>query len=145
MGDDRGKKDTPEIVDAFSAQASKRILIVDDSPTMRASVSFCLTNAGYNVSEAVHGENGLVKLKELDLEAQLPALIISDINMPEMDGIKFIKEVKKTKWKFIPILVLTTESQEEQKLKGRSAGAAGWLLKPFRPEQLLWVVRKFVR
>ncbi len=123
----------------------KRILIVDDSPTLRASVSFCLSNAGYAVSEAIHGQNGLVKLNEMDNENSLPALIISDINMPEMDGITFITEVKKTKWKFIPVLVLTTESQEYQKQKGRDAGAAGWLLKPFRPEQLLWVVRKFVR
>ncbi len=123
----------------------KRILIVDDSPTMRASISFCLTNAGYTVSEAMHGGNGLAKLKEMEAGEGLPGLIISDINMPEMDGITFISEVKKTKWRFIPVLVLTTESQESEKVKGRLAGAAGWLLKPFRPEQLLWVVRKFVR
>ncbi|MEW5949267.1 MAG: response regulator [Thermodesulfobacteriota bacterium] len=123
----------------------KHVLVVDDSPTLRASISFCLTNAGYRVSEAMHGKDGLVRLQEMESQNKPPALIISDVNMPEMDGITFIKEVKKTNWKFIPILVLTTESQEAQKLRGKSAGAAGWLLKPFRPEQLLWVVRKFVR
>jgi len=123
----------------------KHVLVVDDSPTLRASISFCLTNAGYRVSEAVNGKDGLVRLEEMESQKKPPALIISDVNMPEMDGITFIKEVKKTNWKFIPILVLTTESQEAQKLRGKSAGAAGWLLKPFRPEQLLWVVRKFVR
>ncbi|MFH1148193.1 MAG: response regulator [Pseudomonadota bacterium] len=123
----------------------RHILIVDDSPTMRASVSFCLSNAGYAVTEAIHGESGLAKLEQLEAEDRLPALIISDINMPEMDGITFITTVKETRWKFIPVLVLTTESQESQKIRGRSAGAAGWLLKPFRPEQLLWVVRKFIR
>ncbi|OEU76967.1 MAG: two-component system response regulator [Desulfuromonadales bacterium C00003093] len=123
----------------------KNILIVDDSPTMRASLSFCLTNAGYTVFEAVDGKDGLAKLREVEAQEKLPALIIADINMPKMDGITFITEVKQTDWKFIPILVLTTESQDEQKMRGRSAGAAGWLLKPFRPEELLWVVKKFVR
>ncbi len=123
----------------------KHILIVDDSPTMRASISFCLANAGYQLSEAAHGEEGLAMLQEMEAQKKLPALIISDINMPKMDGIAFIKEVKKTKWKFIPVIVLTTEGQETQKLQGKSAGAAAWLLKPFRPEQLLWGIKKFIR
>ena len=72
-------------------------------------------------------------------------MIISDINMPVMDGIAFIKEVKKTPFKYIPILVLTTVSEEEKKLEGKKAGAAGWLVKPFRPDQLMYVIGKFVR
>jgi two-component system chemotaxis response regulator CheY len=72
-------------------------------------------------------------------------MIISDINMPVMDGITFIKEVKKTPFRFLPILVLTTEAQEDMKLKGKQAGASGWLVKPFKPEQLVYVTKKFMR
>jgi two-component system chemotaxis response regulator CheY len=72
-------------------------------------------------------------------------MIISDINMPIMDGITFIHEVKKTPFKYTPILVLTTESQEEMKMKGKKAGASGWLVKPFKPEQLVYVTKKFMR
>ena len=72
-------------------------------------------------------------------------MIISDINMPIMDGITFITEVKKTPLKYTPILVLTTESQEEMKMKGKKAGASGWLVKPFKPEQLVYVTKKFLR
>ncbi|HPV20452.1 MAG TPA: response regulator, partial [bacterium] len=72
-------------------------------------------------------------------------MIISDINMPVMDGITFIKEVKKGDFRFIPILILTTESENSKKMEGKAAGASGWLVKPFKPEQLVWVVKKFVR
>jgi two-component system chemotaxis response regulator CheY len=122
----------------------KLILFVDDSPTMRSSVSFCLRNAGYRVTEAVDGVDGLQKLQELKSKDQTPSLIITDINMPEMDGITFITEVKKTAFKFVPILVLTTEGEDSVIERGRAAGASGWLLKPFQPEQLLWAVRKVV-
>lgn len=123
----------------------KNILIVDDSPTLRTSLSFCLNNAGHTVTEAVDGKDGLKKLEEFNKKGTLVSLIISDINMPRMDGITFIKEVKKTSFKFVPILVLTTESQEDKKKEGKDAGATGWLLKPFRPEDLLWIVKKFTR
>jgi two-component system, chemotaxis family, chemotaxis protein CheY len=78
-------------------------------------------------------------------QAQKPAMIITDVNMPRMDGLTFVREVKKTSFKFVPILVLTTESQADKKAEGKLAGASGWLVKPFSPEQVLEVVRKFVR
>ena len=122
----------------------KHILFVDDSPTMRASVSFCLRNAGYRVTEAADGKDALQKLRSIEDKGQSPALIITDINMPEMDGITFISKVKETGLKFLPILVLTTEAGESMIEKGRAAGVSGWLLKPFQPEQLLWAVKKVV-
>jgi two-component system chemotaxis response regulator CheY len=122
----------------------KHILFVDDSPTMRASVSFCLRNAGYRVTEAADGKDALQKLQSIEDKGQSLALIITDINMPEMDGITFISKVKKTGLKFLPILVLTTEAGESMIEKGRVVGVSGWLLKPFQPEQLLWAVKKVV-
>ncbi len=121
------------------------ILIVDDSPTLRSSLSFCLSNAGYVVTEAVDGVDGLQQLEKLKEKGEVVSLIISDINMPRMDGVTFIKEIKKTSFKYVPILVLTTESQESKKQEGKDAGAAGWLMKPFRPEDLLWIIKKFTR
>ncbi len=122
----------------------KHILFVDDSPTMRSSVSFCLRNAGYRVTEAVDGQDGLQKVQSMKEKGESLSLIITDINMPQMDGITFISKVKKTEVKFVPILVLTTAGQASVIERGRSAGAAGWLLKPFQPEQLLWAVKKVV-
>jgi two-component system chemotaxis response regulator CheY len=122
----------------------KLILFVDDSPTMRSSVTFCLRNAGYRVAEAEDGVDALDRLQSIKDEDQPLALIITDINMPRMDGITFIKKVKETELKFIPILVLSTESEESVIEEGRAAGASGWLLKPFQPEQLLWAVKKVV-
>ena len=122
----------------------KLILFVDDSPTMRSSVSFCLRNAGYRVTEAVDGEDGLQKLKSIKEDGETLALIITDINMPRMDGITFISRVRESEFKFVPILVLTTEGEESVIQKGRSAGASGWLMKPFQPENLLWAVKKVV-
>lgn len=122
----------------------KNILLVEDSPTMRSSVSFCLRNAGYRVTEAVDGKDALKKLQSMNDKSEPLALIITDINMPQMDGITFISKVKETDFKFVPILVLTTESEESVIKKGRDAGASGWLLKPFQPEQLLWAVKKVI-
>ncbi len=122
----------------------KHILFVDDSPTIRSSVSFCLRNAGYRVTEAVDGKDGLEKVQSFKDKGDTLSLIITDINMPQMDGITFISEVKETEFKFIPILVLTTEAEESMIKKGRDAGASGWLLKPFQAEQLLWAVKKVV-
>ncbi len=123
----------------------KKILIVDDSATLRASVNYTLKSAGFETINAVNGADGLEKLTEAHKHGDQICMIISDINMPVMDGITFIKEVKKTPYKFLPILVLTTESQEEMKLKGKQAGASGWLVKPFKPEQLVYVTKKFMR
>jgi len=124
---------------------SKTILIVDDSATLRASVNFVLSDAEFVVVQAKDGVDGLKKLDETKVSGGKIDMIITDINMPNMDGIQFIKEVKKGDFKFVPILVLTTESENAKKMEGKSAGASGWLVKPFKPEQLLWVVKKFVR
>ncbi len=121
------------------------ILIVDDSVTLRASVRAILESSGYKVYEAENGQKGIEKLKEIYANNEKVSLIFSDIYMPVMDGIEFIKTVKQSEFKFIPIIVLTTESQNEMKMKGKEAGAAGWLLKPFSPEMLIKVAKKFIR
>lgn len=122
----------------------KFILVVDDSTTLRASVQFALTAEGYKVAEAKDGKDGLTVLQNIRSQGDQVSMIISDINMPNMDGITFIREVKKTPFKFTPILVLTTESQETKKMEGKDAGATGWLVKPFKSAQLLQVVKKLV-
>jgi two-component system, chemotaxis family, chemotaxis protein CheY len=123
----------------------KKILVVDDSATLRASVNYTLKEAGFETINAVNGADGLTKLSDANNLGEEIGMIISDINMPVMDGITFIKEVKKTPFRYTPILVLTTESQEEMKMKGKQAGASGWLVKPFKPEQLVYVTKKFMR
>ena len=123
-----------------------KILIVDDSPTLRASAQFALEAEGHGVIQADDGEAGLTTLESLTpSEACDLKMIITDINMPKMDGITFIKKVKETRYKYLPILVLTTESQDDMKAEGKNAGAAGWLVKPFKPEQLTGVVARFVQ
>lgn len=120
---------------------AKTILIVDDSNTARASIEFTLKKGDYNV---VSGDDGTTGLETL---AKTPnvSMIITDLNMPKMDGIEFIKHVRKIDLhKYTPILMLTTESQEEKKLEGKAAGASGWLVKPFNPTQLLDVVKRFL-
>jgi len=123
----------------------KTVLIVDDSQVFRTSMKFFLERAGLSVVEAVDGVDGLRVLGTLDSSGIRPSMILTDINMPRMDGITFVKEVKKTAHRFTPILVLTTESQNESKMAGKAAGATGWLVKPFDEKQLIDVVRKFVR
>jgi len=114
------------------------ILVVDDSWSVRQLVSFTLSSAGYEVMEASDGADALSKLTGQEIH-----LIICDVNMPNMDGISFVKEVKKSeKYKFTPIIMLTTESQEAKRQQGKVAGATGWIVKPFNPEQLLTVVKK---
>ena len=122
----------------------KIILVVDDSPTIRSAVAFCLRNAGYKVIEANDGKDALKKLENMDKNLQNLALIVTDINMPEMDGLSLIKNIKKSEFRFLPILVFTTESEKSMIEKGRAAGASGWLVKPFQPEELLWAVKKLV-
>ena len=116
----------------------KNILIVDDSESIRLVVSLGLKEAGYNVIAGINGEDGLRLLNENNVD-----LIISDLNMPIMDGLTFLKEVRKIdKFKFLPLLILTTESQESKKIEAKNSGATGWIIKPFVKEKLLAVVKK---
>jgi len=117
----------------------KTIMTVDDSASVRQMVSFTLKRAGYDVIEAVDGTDALSKLKS----GPRVRLIFADLNMPNMDGIEMIREVRADPgYKFVPIIMLTTESQIARKQEGRTAGATGWIVKPFRPQQLLSVIRK---
>ncbi len=119
---------------------AKTILVVDDSDTLRQVVSIALKGAGYDVIEARDGKDALSKLTGLRVN-----LIISDVNMPNMDGITLVKEVKKLgAYKFTPIIMLTTETQEEKRREGQAAGAKAWVVKPFKPEQMLNAVAKLV-
>ena len=112
---------------------AQKILVVDDSSSMRQMISFTLKSAGYEVEEANDGLKGLEVAKNGKFD-----LIFTDVNMPVMDGLAFTKEVRKLpSYKFTPILVLTTEAGTDKKMEGKAAGATGWLVKPFNPEQLL--------
>jgi two-component system chemotaxis response regulator CheY len=115
-----------------------RILAVDDSASMRQMVSFTLKGAGHDVVEAVDGVDALSKA-----QGQKFDLVISDVNMPNMDGITLISELRKiAAFKFTPMLMLTTESTGEKKQQGKAAGATGWIVKPFNPDQLLATIGK---
>jgi two-component system chemotaxis response regulator CheY len=117
---------------------AKTILIVDDSASLRQVVRIALTGAGYEVIEAIDGLDGLAKLNGRKVH-----LIISDVNMPNMDGIAFLRAAKAlTDYRFTPIIMLTTESEEAKKREGQAAGAKAWMVKPFRPEQMLAAVAK---
>ena len=114
------------------------ILAVDDSASMRQMVSFTLKGAGYDVIEAVDGVDALNKAKQQSVN-----LVITDVNMPNMDGITLIAELRKLpNYKFTPLLMLTTESAPEKKQAGKAAGATGWIVKPFNPDQLLATIKK---
>jgi two-component system chemotaxis response regulator CheY len=117
---------------------ARTVLVVDDSVTMRQMVAFVLKQAGYAVLEAADGMEGLDRLGSHRLD-----LIITDLNMPRMDGISFIRHVRgRPASRHTPVLMLTTESQVARKQEGRSAGATGWIVKPFDPQKLLQVVEK---
>lgn len=119
---------------------TKNALVVDDSPSMRQMIAFTLREAGFSVTEATDGADAL---KQLDAAA--PRLIVTDLNMPVMNGIEFIKHVRaNVAHKFTPILMLTTESNDALKAQGRAAGATGWVVKPFDPQKLVQVVHKVV-
>jgi two-component system chemotaxis response regulator CheY len=118
---------------------AKTVLVVDDSSTMRQMVSFTLTSAGFDVVEAGDGQEAVGKLNG----GVKPNLVITDLNMPKMDGITFIKAVRAMPtFKFTPVLMLTTESDEGKKKEGQAAGATGWIVKPFNPDQMLKVIAK---
>jgi len=115
-----------------------RILTVDDSRTMRGMLRMALVSAGFNVIEAVDGEHGLEVLIQNGAD-----VIITDINMPKLDGFGFIEAVRETAaHRATPILVLTTESDPEKKNRARNAGATGWIVKPFSPEKLVDAIRR---
>jgi two-component system chemotaxis response regulator CheY len=113
------------------------ILTVDDTASMRQMVSYTLSDAGYEVEQAADGQEALdiCQKKKFDL-------VIADINMPVMDGITLVKKLREINdYKFTPILMLTTESQDEKRQEGKEAGATGWIVKPFNPDQLTNVVK----
>jgi len=115
-----------------------RILAVDDSPSMRQMVSIALAGAGYEVEQACDGVEALAIAQKSRFD-----LVITDVNMPNMDGITLVRELRgKPNYKFVPLLVLTTEATPERKQQGKQAGATGWLVKPFNPERLLATIAK---
>ena len=116
---------------------AKTILTVDDSPSMRMLLRAALTDLGYEIEEAVDGIDALEKLEGL-----APDLMITDINMPRLDGFGLIETVRGNGCREMPILVLTTESSDEKKQRARSAGATGWIVKPFQPDKLAAAIRR---
>ena len=119
---------------------AKNIMIVDDSASLRQVVSIALKSAGYDVVEACDGKDALTKLDGRKLH-----LIISDVNMPNMDGLTFVKAAKQLPaYKFTPVIMLTTEAGEAKKAEGQAAGARAWVIKPFQPAQMLGAVAKLV-
>lgn len=122
---------------------AKKILVIDDSAAIRQIVSLTLTSSGYETIDAVDGANALSKLDGTDID-----LFVCDVNMPNMNGIEFLQAIKSDakyeSYKFTPIIMLTTESGEDMKLKGKEAGAKAWLIKPFQPETLIDAVKKFL-
>lgn len=121
-------------------EMAKRIMTVDDSASVRQMVAFTLKKEGYDVIEASDGKDALSKLTgSIDM-------VITDLNMPNLDGIGLIKGIRaQAAYKFIPVVMLTTESQAGKKAEGKAAGATGWIVKPFTPDQLLAVVKKVLR
>jgi two-component system chemotaxis response regulator CheY len=117
---------------------TKKILVVDDSASIRLVVSIALKGAGYDVIDACDGRDALSKLTGEKIN-----LIISDVNMPNMDGITFLKELKLLpRYKFTPVIMLTTEASQAKMAEGRAAGAKAWVIKPFQPPQMLEAVAK---
>jgi len=118
-----------------------KILVVDDSNSIRDMVTFTLQNTGYSTVQAQDGLLGLNEAKAASFD-----LVISDVNMPNMDGISLCQELRKLpEFKFTPILMLTTESSTDMKMKGKAAGATGWLVKPFNPDKLLSTIKRVIR
>lgn len=117
---------------------AKTVLTVDDSASMRQLVKLTLGGAGYTVVEASDGADGLDQARSAAVD-----LVVTDLNMPRMDGISLIRELRKlASYKGVPIILLTTESDDDRKKEARAAGATGWITKPFNQDQLLGVVRK---
>ncbi|MDH5382249.1 MAG: response regulator [Cyclobacteriaceae bacterium] len=122
---------------------AKSILIVDDSESIRELVCSTLEDAGYKVTKGVNGQDGLACLEKMNEDVKL---IITDLNMPVMDGIELVKAVrKKSIYKYLPIIILTTETQALKKNEAKAEGATGWIVKPFDKERLLAVIKKVIR
>ncbi len=114
------------------------ILAVDDSASMRQMVNFTLKGAGYQVVQAVDGVEALEYARQNSVD-----LVLTDVNMPRMDGITLVRELRSLPtYRYVPMLVLTTESSQEKKMQGKQAGATGWIVKPFNPEQLLATIAR---
>lgn len=119
---------------------AKTILIVDDSISLRQVVGLALRNAGYETLEAADGRDALNKL-----DGRRVHLVISDVNMPNMDGVSFVRELKQLPaYKFVPVILLTTETEPAKKAAGQAAGARAWVVKPFQPQQMLDAVAKLI-
>jgi two-component system chemotaxis response regulator CheY len=122
----------------------KHILTVDDSPTVRTSVEYALKGLGHQIVQAENGKDALEKYNDLKSKGENVALCLVDVNMPVMDGITFVKEFRQID-KFTPVVMLTTESSDGKIEEGKQAGASGWMVKPFQPDELIRIVGKFVR
>jgi two-component system chemotaxis response regulator CheY len=119
----------------------KRIMSIDDSPSLRQMVALTLESAGYEVVEAADARDALSKLAGREYH-----LFLTDLNMPGMDGIELTKRLRgMPEYKFVPIVLLTTESHQEKKMQGKAAGATGWIVKPFQPQDLLATVKRVMR
>ena len=119
----------------------KRVMTIDDSPSLRQMVALTLESAGYEVIEACDGKDAISKLSGREYH-----LFLTDLNMPGMDGIELTRKLRSMpEYKFVPVVLLTTESQQEKKMQGKAAGATGWIVKPFQPQDLLATVKRVVR
>ena len=119
----------------------KRIMTIDDSPSLRQMVALTLENAGYEVVEASDGRDAVAKLGGREYH-----LFVTDLNMPGIDGIELTRMLRSMpEYRFVPIVLLTTESNQEKKMQGKAAGATGWIVKPFQPADLLATVKRVMR
>jgi two-component system chemotaxis response regulator CheY len=119
----------------------KKILIADDSASMRQLVSFTLMDAGYSVISANNGRDALSIAETAEVD-----MVVTDLNMPELDGIGLVRGLRQMPgFRYTPVVMLTTESQKDMKQQGKDAGASGWITKPFTPDSLLRTIRKFLR
>lgn len=122
----------------------KYIMAIDDSATIRTSIAFVLKETGLPIEQAENGSDALKKIQDIRQSGGDVLLYITDVNMPVMDGLSFVKELRKSD-KFTPVLMLTTESENSMIKAGKEAGASGWIIKPFKADQLLNTVKKLIR
>ena len=119
----------------------KRILFVDDSESIRELVGFSLEEAGFEVYKGINGADALEKIKDIEVD-----LVLTDLNMPIMNGIMLVQALRKEeKYKYLPILILTTETEQKKRVEAKDAGATGWIVKPFDKERLLKIINKVIR